>query len=91
MSRWVAPPMAWPRGQIEDRVKSLGPGQGRLHWQRWPNGREETHHDQFDPARGAGEAIIHVLLETPIVPIMVGVAVVGTLTVGLVRALTNEA
>jgi len=90
MSHWTTPQMAWPRGQVEDRVKSLGPGQGRLHRQRWANGREETHHDRFDPAQGPGEAIVHVLVETPVVPIVLGVAAVGALAWSVARALTDE-
>jgi len=90
MSRWVTPPLAWPRGQIEDQVKSLGPGQGRLHWQRWSSGRQETHHDRFDPAQSPGEAIVHVLLETPIVPIVFGTVALGAVVWAVAASLADE-
>ncbi len=68
--------MAWPRGQIEDLVKPLGPGKGRLHLQRWADGREEVHHDKYDPEAGASEAALHLALETP-TPTVVVVVVAG--------------
>lgn len=86
-SRWHTPALAWPRGQVLDLVRSLPTGQGRLHYQEWPGGRGETHRDRFDPERGPAQAVLHVLLETPILVILAALGALGFAGYGVVRYL----
>ncbi len=84
---WRHPVMAWPNGQVEDQVRSLGPGKGRLHYQRWPDGREHIHHDRYDPAASAEEAALHLIVETPAVPIVLAMATTTTVAAAVVVVL----
>ena len=63
---WRKIDVAWPVGQIEDRVSPTLPDGGRLHWQRFPDGSYRIHKDQFDPALSPLHAAAHVSVETPI-------------------------
>ena len=77
MTGWSAPPVALAVGQVSDRVRSLPPGEGRLHAQRFPNGAIRIHVDRYDPARGPVEAVAHVLAETSAGAVLALVALVA--------------
>jgi hypothetical protein len=65
VSEWDRLDLAWPVGQIEDRVYPLPDGR-RLHYQRFPGNIERIHIDSFDPDNGYTNKVLHVAMETPI-------------------------
>ncbi len=76
------PPAAWDMGQRCDFVWRLGE-RGRIHAQCFQRDGVPTvrfHLDKYDPESGLGNAILHLLLETPAGP------VIGLATLGLIIA-----
>lgn len=56
---------AMPDGQVGDWGLSLDDG-SRIHLHEFADGRLIAHRDVFDPDRGIGHAIAHVIAETPL-------------------------
>ena len=65
VSVWEDLKMAWPVGQVADKVYPLPDG-ARLHYQLFPDGTESIHIDRFDPDKGWSVAVAHLSAETPI-------------------------
>jgi hypothetical protein len=72
------PPEAWPMGQTCDFVWQLG-DRGRVHAQCFEANGTKTvrlHLDKWDPERSIGDAIMHLLFETPAGPLIGGAVLV---------------
>jgi len=67
------PPAAWDMGQRCDFVWRLGERRGRVHVQCFNQNGVPTlrfHVDRWDPDNGLGDAIMHLLFETPAGPLV---------------------
>ena len=74
--------IGWPVGQSRDYTMSLGDG-SRIHVQEFGQKgglyRFRVHRDAYDPDQGLGNWLLHGLLETPVVPMIAGVAIATSL------------
>ena len=59
--------IAMPAGQVADWALPLSDG-SRLHVHEHLSGQLIAHRVQYDPDRGLGDLVAHLLLDTPLVP-----------------------
>src|SRR3982751_2578463 len=53
------------QGQAKDWGLSMSDG-SRIHVHEFADGRRTAHRDKFDPARGVGSMVAHLMQETPL-------------------------
>ena len=58
-------PIALPVGQTRDWSLPLSDG-SRIHVHKYADGRRIAHRDRYDPDVGLGNAVLHLMFETPL-------------------------
>lgn len=77
--------LSQPAGQCRDWAIGLTDG-SRVHVHEMPDGRLLAHRDQWDPARGGSFTIKHLVFETALVPIVLGLVIIGGVLFGTSRS-----
>ena len=79
---------AEPRGQVADWALSCDDG-SRVHVHEHADGRLIAHRDQHDPDAGIGSAVLHVVKETAVGPLVV-LGIVAAVGVGFIAAFSRK-